>query len=344
MKNILCIPLLLLMLVAASRCTQPEPPGLDSRITDLKIVVEPGDEANTFVLTANHNDVIGYWTLGNGSTVDAASKVIAEYPFAGSYTVALKAYGAGGQTNNVSITITVTKDNFNLIQDPVYALLCGGINNPDGKTWIVDSALRGHIVMWNANSTPSLGMGDGRACAIHAVDKGSDLRMGPTMYDDEVTFFLTADKGPAFEYNTGDGAVLVTNTGSNAVYNEFMKTASWAPSSSVAANSIALPAGYAGAYNSDWQVSCTPPRKMTWTIIKGADGGYTLQFPPVSSGPGGFLMFNTDWNSGYQIKSLTEDRLIVWKKTLANNTTRQIVLIKKGTPSGKPVNSLPELP
>jgi hypothetical protein len=342
MRKNIYIMLLLFMLTAIVACTQEERPALEDRITDLKIIVQPGEKANTYVLHTNYDNVIGYWTLGNGSVVEAANTVVAEYPFAGNYTVTVSAYGQGGQTNKVSMVIPVVKDNFELIQDPAYTLLCGAINDANGKTWVADSLLRGHIVMWNASTTPTFGMGDARACAVEAADKGSDMRMGATLYNDEVTFLLTAADGPAFRYNTGDGACLVSNTASNAVYNAFMQTSSWAPTSAVRADNLPLPTGITGAYNSDWQVRCTPPKGMSWTLIKAADGSYSLNFPPVSSGPGGFLLFATDWSTSYQIKSITENRLVVWKKTAANNTTRQIVLIKKGTPSGLPLLALPE--
>ncbi|MDR0691952.1 MAG: hypothetical protein LBF69_02805 [Prevotellaceae bacterium] len=342
MKKNNYIVLLLFMLTVFIACTQEDRPVLENRIIDLKIIVQPGEKANTYVLYTNYSNVIGYWTLGNGVVVEAANTTVAEYPFAGNYTVTVSAYGQGGQTNKVSVVIPVVKDNFELIQDHVYTLLCGAINDPNGKTWVADSLLRGHIVMWNAGVIPTFGMGDARACAIDVADKGSDMRMGTTLYNDEVTFLLTAADGPAFRYNTGDGACLVSNTASNAVYNAFMQTSSWAPISSVQANSLPLPAGITGAYNGDWQVQCTPPKGMSWTLVKAADGSYSVNFPPVSSGQGGFLLFATDWSSSYQIKSITENRLVVWKKTAINNTTRQIVLIKKGTPSGVPLLALPE--
>jgi hypothetical protein len=313
-------------------------PELGDRVTDLKIVVEKGARANTFVLTANHNDVIGYWDLGNGVKVEAANTALAEYPFAGNYTVTLQGYSSGGKSNTVSAVIPVTKDNFELIDDPVYPLICGGINNPSGKTWIMDSAYYGHIC--NLNTTDPVKNGpNNRALPVNEPTKftSNDLRMGSTMYNDEMTFFLTATKGPAFEYNTGDGKTLVTNTGSNAVKNAFMETSSWAPTAAVSAAGIALPAGFVDAYNSDWQVACTPPKGMTWLLIKAVDGSYTIKFPATASGPGGFMLFATDWSNDYTIKSISENRMVVWKKTSVNNSLRQLVFIKKGTSSGLPL-------
>ncbi|GLL55001.1 hypothetical protein KUBF_26630 [Bacteroides finegoldii] len=47
----------------------------------------------------------------------------------------MKAFGQGGQTNSVSIVLPVIKSNYDLLSDPVYEKLTGGINNEKGKTW-----------------------------------------------------------------------------------------------------------------------------------------------------------------------------------------------------------------
>lgn len=342
MKTFIQNFLFLLLIIGSMGCYKKY--SLGERVTDLKIVVTQTDQPNVYNFSTSTNAVIANWDLGNGTKAMGTNSITGSFPFAGKYNVTLTAYGQAGQTNTVSIILPVLEDNYNLLQDPVYTALCGEIGNPDGQTWVIDRELRGHIIMWNNNSTTGF-LGDSRACPYSAISNGADLRFGPTLYDDEVTFKLNNTDGPAFLYNTGDGKVLVSNTGSNAVYNNiFLNALSWSPSAGVPANTISIPAGYTGNYNSDWQVPCTPPAGMNWTLVKGADGSYTINSPNVKNGTGGFLLFNTDWSEGYKIISLTNDRLVVKKKTAVNGTTRQIVLIKKGTPSGLPLtlDKLPE--
>ena len=68
--------------LAAAGCTIDERPELsEERITDLKIIVTPGEEQNTYLFRTNRNDVIGFWDLGNGSTASGVNEVLGEYPF-----------------------------------------------------------------------------------------------------------------------------------------------------------------------------------------------------------------------------------------------------------------------
>ena len=101
MKKIISI---LTIAFAAVGCTIDERPELpDGRVSDLKIVVTPGEVQNTYLLRTNRTDVIGFWDLGNGNTASGVNSVTAEYPFPGDYTISLKAYGDNGRTNDVSV-------------------------------------------------------------------------------------------------------------------------------------------------------------------------------------------------------------------------------------------------
>lgn len=324
-------------------------PGLNESITDIKIIVTPGSKANIFKLQASRKDVIGFWDLGNGITVNGVNEAVAEYPFSGNYTVSMQGYSNGGKTNKASVVIPVPVNNFELLSDPIYSLLAGSVGSREGKTWVVDSMLYGHLT--NLNTGNLEGNPNNTAIAVDMTVfpslRSGELRLGKTIYDDEATFVLSTEDGQAFRYSN-NGSSLVTNTGSNVFMNEtFMKAKSWQPGSAVACNSLPLPSGFTGGYNSDWQVACTPPANMAWLVNKAADGKYYISFPDVADGPGGFLFFALDWRSPYQILSITEDRMVVQKETLSGTnfgtrSIRRLVIIRKGSPSGVELASVPE--
>ena len=79
------------LFLAAGCMREPRPSLSDNRITDLKILITPGEQQNTFLLRSNRTDVICQWNLGNGTTANGVNSVLAKYPFAGVYTITLKA-------------------------------------------------------------------------------------------------------------------------------------------------------------------------------------------------------------------------------------------------------------
>jgi hypothetical protein len=275
--------------------------------------------------------VIGNWNLGNGSIAERASTVKVQYPFPGNYTITLNAYGSGGKTNTVSVVLPVLKSNYGLLTDTVYKLLTGGINNPSGKTWVIDSAITGHLI----KNPQKGGNGDWAAQPADGANgyaNRANNKYGGGLYDDWFIFKLTDADGPAFIYeNNGtscaaSNAISVGNPSAGApIYSLLKSDPNWSSTGTSLISSI-VPGG-----SSDYVVYCTPPKNMTWTINKDGAGNYSLVLPPPmgSSGRGGFLGYFTDWSSNYQIKSLTADKMIVWK-TCTDGATRQIVLIREG--------------
>jgi len=302
------MPVAALLLIVS--CSPDDRPELGDQINDLKIVVTPAEAPNTYVFTTNRSDVIGFWTLGNGATASGVNSVTSEYPFAGNYNVTLEAYGSAGRTNNVSITINVPKSNFTLLQDPIYNLITGGINNPEGKTWMVDSLRRGHIV-----KNPQKGSPDWIAPEVNKKDGH--------LYDDEVIFKLTNDEGPAFIYKNNGGTLGAQGTAATLIYNQLISDKAW---------QVTGTAGNA-AIGSDRIIYCTPPMGMTWTLIKDAVGTYHLSFPRTKDGNGGFLFYYMGWTPpNYEIRKISETHMIVWKDC-PDGAKRELVLISRGTPS-----------
>ncbi len=348
MKKLIYITLLAATAIWTGSCSPDWGGGLGDRITDVKIIATATQTPNIYHLSASRKDIIGFWDLGNGVKKSSANEVWAEYPFAGNYTVTLTGYGDGGRTNSVSVIIPVIDNNFDLLDDPIYGMIAGDIGSDEGKTWVVDSLLYGHMLNMNTgdlNNAPNNTAVPVNAAVFPGLRSG-ELRLGKTLYDDEATFVLSPESGQGFRY-VNHGSSLVTNTGSNVFKDQtFMRAASWAPTTAVACSGLALPAGYTGGYNSDWKIDCTPPAGMNWLITK-SDGHYWINFPPVANGPGGFLFFALDWLSPYQILSITEDRMVVQKTTMSGTnfgtkSIRRLVMIAKGTESGLPLASIPE--
>lgn len=317
--------IVLLLLPLLGSCTPDERPELQGAITDLKIIVLPGETPNTYTFKTSPADVIGFWNLGNGVTADGASSVRGEYPFPGNYSITLEAYGQGGKTNSVAIVLPVTKSNFELLSDPIYEMLTGGINNRDGKTWVVDSLLPGHLI-----KNPQKGGNGDWAALIAGYQNRANNKTGGGMYDDEIVFKLTDVDGPAFIYKNNGNSCAASNTiaagnpdAGIGIYSLLERDPAWKSTGSVKISSV-LPGG-----GGDYIVRCTPPDAMTWTIIKDGAGNYTLALPKTTEGNGGFLFYFTDWSASYQIKSITDDKLVVWK-TCTDGATRQIVMIRKG--------------
>ncbi len=332
-KNITVINSILgsLLILFIIGCRPQAPISMDPKIDDLRIVITPDSLPNTYILKANPANVIGYWDLGNGSKVDAASTVRTQYPFPGNYTITLNAYGSGGKTNTVSVVLPILKSNYELLKDSIYTLLTGGINNASGKTWVIDSAIAGHLI----KNPQKGGNGDWAAQpaeGVNGYNNRANNKYGGGLYDDRFIFKLTDADGPAFIYEnhgTSCGAsnsIAAGNPGAGTpIYSLLKSDPNWSATSASLISSI-VPGGCG-----DYIVYCTPPKNMTWNITKDGAGNYSLVLPPPTgtSGHGGFLGYFTDWSSNYQVKSITNDKMVVWK-TCSDGATRQIVLIREG--------------
>lgn len=324
MKNILTSTIFIVLAFSCLRCTMDNRPVMDTPITDIKIIIKQGSQPNTFTFTASPKGVIGYWDLGNGVTATGCSSTSGEYPFPGNYTIKLTAYGSGGRTNDLSVVLPITRSNYGLLTDSVYTYLTGGINNPDGRSWVVDSLLKGHLV-----KNPQKGSPDWQALPAGYANRANN-KFGAGMYDDVATFKLTDTDGPAFIYqNHGDccaasNAIAAGNPGyPSGIYSLLVADPAWQSTGYATASSLV-----AGA-SSDYRVLCTPPQGTTWSVVKDGAGNYNLIFPKTKNGNGAFLFYFTDWSTSYQIKSINANKMVVWK-TCTDGATRQIVIIRKG--------------
>jgi len=109
---------------------------LDASSIDFEIVqdfaTDPG--GNTVIMTNKTSEVVLTWDYGTGRSNKKVETV--QYAFKGEYTINISALTAGGIVELDPVTITVTDDNLNYVNDPLWTALSGGVGN--SKTWLLD--------------------------------------------------------------------------------------------------------------------------------------------------------------------------------------------------------------
>lgn len=105
--------------------------AIDFEITQ-DLVADPG--GNTVIMTNKTPGVVLTWDYVTGKSNKASETV--KYAFKGDYTIKILAVTGGGLVELDPVTITVTKDNLNYVNDPLWNLLSGGVGK--SKTWVLD--------------------------------------------------------------------------------------------------------------------------------------------------------------------------------------------------------------
>ena len=142
MRKVKILIVSLLLLVAGQLLTSCEPDTyslgdkLEESEIDFEIVqdfnVDPG--GNTVILTNKTPGTILTWDYGTGKSNKATETI--QYAFQGDYVIKISAVTAGGIVEFDPITITVTEDNLNYVNDPLWTALSNGVGN--SKTWLLD--------------------------------------------------------------------------------------------------------------------------------------------------------------------------------------------------------------
>ena len=140
MERIKQIKLLLFIAVAAvSSCKKKDYsfPGLPDKAEinmEVKqdLAVDPG--GNTIYLINHTDKVAPVWDYATGKSMRRVDTV--RYAFKGDYKIARSAVTGGGIVYLDTVTVHVTKDNLNYVNDPLWVLLSGGPGNE--KTWLLD--------------------------------------------------------------------------------------------------------------------------------------------------------------------------------------------------------------
>ena len=122
---------------------------------------------------------VALWDLGNGTTLKG-DKVSASYPFKGDYTVTMSLYTTGGSAA-VSKVVTISADDFGLLDTPGFNALTGGADAAEGKTWVFARYTYGHFGVGDVNAAPEAGGPAWWQC-------DPDGKAGCSLYDNTYTF------------------------------------------------------------------------------------------------------------------------------------------------------------
>lgn len=94
---------------------------------------------NTVILINQTPETVPIWDYGTGKSTRQRDTV--HFAFAGDYQIKFSVVTAGGIVEKEPVTITVTKDNLNYVNDPLWTLLSGGVG--EEKTWLLDANANG---------------------------------------------------------------------------------------------------------------------------------------------------------------------------------------------------------
>ncbi len=164
------------------------------------LVNDPG--GNTVILKNNTQGTISMWDYGTGTSIKPVDTI--HFAFKGNYVIKFSAATAGGIVEMDPKTVTVTGDNLNYVNDPLWTNLTGGVGNE--KTWMLDYGKHGKfagplsyydpLTTWKeiADGTAKLGWAPdwaGNTWIIPEADKAStmtfSLKGGPFLTNHKVT-------------------------------------------------------------------------------------------------------------------------------------------------------------
>lgn len=218
---------------------------------DLKLGAPPTaeDAVFTYAPSAENDNIINFtapsgaflkvWNFGNGTTARGNS-VTGIFPLKGTYEVTLTVYTSGGSMTSKQ-TVVIEETDPTLLDIPVYNMLTGGNDKPEGKTWVIDATHAGHFGVGPNPSDPNVGDYPNYYAA------GVNEKAGAGFYDDEFTFKL---EGFQFTQET-NGDVFLNN-----------KYAS------------DFPGAYANV--GDFTAPYDAPDGLTWSITEGEGGDQYL--------------------------------------------------------------------
>ena len=239
---------------------------------DVVLKVTETTTANVYDISVTVPQGIVKIDLGNGSKIEG-NVGQAQYPFKGDYSIVIKVAAPGGITTKTMI-LKVVNDNYELLNDPLYNLLTGGIDAVNGKTWVLDSLSKGHMGVGPDNAfTPEW-------WAASALDK-----KGKMIYDDEITFMLK-------------GAKVILNNNGKSYINGGGKDAM------IARGATLEPEANYGSAGGDFVGTYNPKSNWTWAISKEGDNNF-INFPLNEA----FFMYFVGESEKYQILSITADEM-----------------------------------
>ncbi|MDG3581725.1 hypothetical protein [Galbibacter pacificus] len=94
---------------------------------------------NTVILTNNTPETVPVWNYGTGRSNRAVDTI--HFAFAGDYTIQFSAMTDGGLVDADPVTVSVTQDNLNYVNDELWIFLSGGPGHE--KSWVFDNGQYG---------------------------------------------------------------------------------------------------------------------------------------------------------------------------------------------------------
>ncbi len=148
---------------------------------EMTATVTQGEDAYHFNMISNA-EVSGIhlikWNLGNGN-VGEGKEIVAYYPLPGTYEVTLTiTTNNGAFTEKVVAQVVQEETDYSIFTSEKFIFLSGGVDDLDGKTWVLDSLSQGHIGVGPAGSS-GLEWWSAAPLAKQAVG---------VLYDDEINF------------------------------------------------------------------------------------------------------------------------------------------------------------
>jgi hypothetical protein len=134
---------LAVLLTAVACKKQDHDPGRMLSTSEIKfdvvqdLAIDAG--GNTVILINQTPETVPMWDYGTGKSTRQKDTI--RFAFAGDYIIKYSAMTAGGVVEMPPVTIKVTSDNLNYVNDPLWTLLSGGVGNE--KTWLFDANANG---------------------------------------------------------------------------------------------------------------------------------------------------------------------------------------------------------
>lgn len=128
--------LLLLVLVSCKKEEYSLPALPDKSAINMEVKQDLTVDAggNTVYLISHTNEIIPVWDYGTGRSSRQTDTI--RFAFKGDYVIRRTALAGGGTVQLDSVTVHVTADNLNYVNDPLWNALTGGVGNE--KTWVLD--------------------------------------------------------------------------------------------------------------------------------------------------------------------------------------------------------------
>ncbi|HYG21076.1 MAG TPA: PKD domain-containing protein [Ohtaekwangia sp.] len=234
MKNLRYSILWMLTLLLVHACKDEDP--------QLGAVPTQADAAFTFTPSAENDNIIDFssptgaflkkWDFGNGTKAEG-DNVKGVYPLQGTYEVTLTVFTSGGSISTKQ-TVEIAETDPTLLDLPVYNMLTGGKDAPEGKKWIVDATTGGHF-----------GVGPAAGTGPDWYAAAANEKAGAGLYDDEFTFILN---GFSFVQTTNGDVFINTQQAAN------------------------FPGAVANA--GDFTAPHTAPDDLSWTVTEDGDNQF----------------------------------------------------------------------